>query len=66
MSGGHFGHDRVDVGFLGVAGIDVGGGTVADALQDQCCAADEFDIAMDATRRQPVAEFMEAWRRARI
>lgn len=54
--GGHLGHDRVDAGFLGVAGIDVRGGTVADALQDGCGAADEFDVAMNATGRDPTCQ----------
>ena len=57
--GGHLGCDRADACFLGVAGVDVGGGTVADTLQDERCAADEFDVAMNVPGRQPVGELME-------
>ncbi|BCW45245.1 recombinase family protein [Arthrobacter sp. StoSoilB5] len=44
---------------VGVAGVDDGGGPVADSLQDERCGADEFDVAMDALGPQAPAEFVE-------
>lgn len=43
----------------GGSGVAVGGRTVVDALEYERGAADELDVAMNVTSRQPVVEFME-------
>ena len=45
--------------WVGVAGVDVCGGAVADALEDEGGTADEFDVAVGAGGLQASAEFME-------
>ena len=45
---GHFSDDSVDGCFVRVAGIDIGGGAVADSLKDERGAPYEFHVAMDA------------------
>ena len=55
----HVGDDGVDGVWVGVAGVDVGGGAVADALEDERGTADEFDVAVGAGGLQASAEFME-------
>ena len=45
--------------WVGVAGVDVGGGAVADVLEDERGAADEFNVAVSAGGLQSSAEFVE-------
>ena len=49
----------MDGGWVGVACVDVGGGAVADALEDERGTAHEFDVAVSAGGLQAPTEFMK-------
>ena len=49
----------MDGGWVSVTGVDVCGGPVADALEDEGGTADDFDVAVGAGGLQAPAEFVQ-------